>query len=294
MPLSPIVIAALRHGLGNQMFQYAMGRALAERLGVPLKLDLTECKNHPTRPFALGGFRVPVVEATRDEICALRPEASPLRRRIERTGLLRPRTSERVFQESRFYHFDPRVLELEAPVYVDGFWQSARYFETLRPRLAQEFVPRERATGAAAALLERIEAVEAVCVHVRRGDYLTHESLRVLPQEYYERAIAEIQARVAAPVFVVFSDDPEWTRAHLRMPEPVIWSFEHGRFSALDDMQLMGACKHFIIANSSFSFWPAWLSSHPGKQVVRASQWFQKPDWHTPELREPDWTMLSA
>ena len=294
MPISPIVIAGVRHGLGNQMFQYAMGRALADRLDVPLKLDLTGCKNHPSRPFALDQLRVPVEEATLEEIHALRPEPSRLRRQIERAGLLRRKTSAHCFVESRFYAFDPRVLELEAPVYLEGFWQSTRYFEALRPRLVQEFTARENLVGTSAALLDRIARVEAVCVHIRRGDYLNHDTLRVLCSDYYERAIAEIRARVAAPVAVVFSDDPEWTRAHLKLPEPVIWTFEHGRFSMLEDMQLMRACKHFIIANSSFSFWPAWLSNHPGKQVVRTTQWFKNRDWVTPDLRQPDWIMLDV
>lgn len=292
MPLQPVVIAAVRHGLGNQMFQYAMGRALAARLDVPLKLDVTG-RGHPTRPFALDRLRVPIVEATRDEVRALRPESSRLRRALGRLGGLGQRP-DHVFTESRFYHFDPRVLELEAPVYVDGFWQSTRYFEALRPRLVEELAPRQDLVGAAAALRDRIAQVDAVCLHVRRGDYLNNGTFRLLPAEYYERALAEIRARVQAPVIVVFSDDPEWTRANVRLPEPLIWSFEHGRFSALEDMQLMRACKHFIIANSSFSFWPAWLSSHPDKQVVRATRWFQNPEWAAPELRQPDWIMLDA
>jgi hypothetical protein len=292
MPLQPVVIAAVRHGLGNQMFQYAMGRALAVRLGVPLKLHVTG-RDHPTRPFALNLLRVPIVEATGVEVRALRPHASRLRRTLERFGLKGP-GSAHVFTESHFYHFDFRVLALEAPVYLDGFWQSARYFEALRPQLVEEFTPREGLVGAAAALRDRIAQLNAVCVHVRRGDYLTDETFRLLPADYYERALAEIRARVAAPVPVVFSDDPEWTRANLRLPDPVIWSFEHGRFAAIEEMQLMRACKHFIIANSSFSFWPAWLSNHPQKQVVRATRWFRNPEWTSPDLRQRDWIMLDA
>jgi hypothetical protein len=293
MRLQPVVIAAIRHGLGNQMFQYAMGRALAVRLGVPIKLDVTG-RDHPTRPFALDRLRVRIVEATRVEVRALCPEASRLRRRIERLGLRRPAGSAHVFTERHFYRFDSRVLELEAPVYVDGFWQSTRYFEALRPQLAEEFAPREDLVGAAAALRDRIARLDAVCVHVRRGDCVNNQLFRLLPAEYYERALAAIRARVAAPVLVVFSDDPEWTRANLRLPAPVIWTFEHGCFSAIDEMQLMRACKHFIIANSSFSFWPAWLSNHPQKQVVRATRWFRNPEWTSPDLRQTDWIMLDA
>jgi hypothetical protein len=215
------------------MFQYAMGRALAVRLGVPIKLHVTG-KDHPTRPFALDLLRMTIVEATRGEVRALRPEASRLRRSLERLGL-RPNAGSHVFTESYFYHFDSRVLELEAPVYVDGFWQSTRYFEALRLQLIEEFAPREGLAGAAAALHDRITQLNAVCVHVRRGDYLSDGTFRLFPVEYYQRALAEILARVANPVPVVFSDDPEWTRANLKLPDPVIWIFEHGCFSAVHE-----------------------------------------------------------
>jgi hypothetical protein len=90
----------------------------------------------------------------------------------------------------------------------------------------------------------------------------------------------------------VFSDDPAGVRASLRLPEPVLWASDFGERSALQDLRLMSACKHFVIANSTFSWWPAWLSDHPGKQVIAPARWFRNPAWDASQLRPPEWMAL--
>jgi hypothetical protein len=235
---------------------------------------------------------VPLVQATAAEIDALCPTPSRTRRMLQQVGVLREEAGSRCFREQHYYSFDPRVLELQAPVYVNGFWQSARYFEHLREQLVSELQLRPEVEAEPLPLLARIAELEAVAVHVRRGDYLTHPDFRLLDADYYAQAAEVLRARVNAPCFVVFSDDPEWARANLRLPELVIWSFDHGRHSALQDFRMMKACKHFITANSSFSFWSAWLGQHPGKTVACPACWFRNPEWSAAELRAPDWIAL--
>lgn len=283
--------------MGNQMFQYAMGRALADRLGVPLKLDLSGYRRHPPRPYALHHFAIRAEEASPAEVGELKPALPPYERFARKLGLLGGRpprriTSRTCFYESTFYHFDRRIDALEAPVYVDGFWQSARYFEHIRPTLQRDFAITTPLDPGAAPLLDRVRDVEAVCVHVRRGDYASDPIFWLLTPEYYERAVGEMLARVRSPVFVVFADDPTWARSELRLPEPVIWTFEHGKRSAIEDTRLMLACKHFVIANSTFSWWPAFLSDPTETVVVRPTRWFRNEAWEADELDRVGWIAL--
>ena len=293
-----LVFVSAHDGLGNQMFQFALGRALADRLGVPLKLDLTAFKRDPPRPYALHHFAIRAGEASPEEIRRLKPAAPWLERLGRAVRLLeggkrydRP-TVPTCFYESLFYHFDQRVAELQAPIYVDGFWQSTRYFEQIRPALVEDFAIESPIAEGAAALLERVRGLEGVCVHVRRGDYLTDGMFHLLPHSYYEQGAALVRERVRSPVFVVFSDDPRWARENVHLPEPVIWSFEHGRRSAIEDTRLMLACKHFVIANSTFSWWPAFLSEHPEKIVILPERWFANETWDADELRVTGWVTL--
>jgi hypothetical protein len=292
---SASVIASIHDGMGNQMFQYAMAKALADRLGARLLLDLSAFAHEPPRPYALSHFAIRAGSASADEIRALRPES--LLSRAARAAGLRPRQRPRVntptyFYETKFYHYDPQVESLRAPIYLDGFWQSARYFERIKSELAEDFAIASPIDPGNVALLERVRSVEAICVHVRRGDYQTDAIFHLLPLSYYEQAAELMRERVRAPVFVVFSDEPAWAHEHLRLPGEVIWTFDHGQRSAIEDMRLMLACKHFVIANSTFSWWPAFLSQHPTKVVVRPTRWFTNETWDADELREDSWISL--
>jgi len=179
---------------------------------------------------------------------------------------------------------------------ADGQWQTAAL--SWSPNAAPPAMDHaESGTTAPSAetdagTTEPAPAGETKIYRVQRGDYVTHPDFRLLEADYYAQAAELLRARVTAPCFVVFSDDPEWARENLKLPEPVIWSFDHGRHSALQDFRMMKACKHFITANSSFSFWPAWLGQHPGKTVACPARWFRNPEWSADELRAPDWIAL--
>lgn len=291
-PIADIVVAAIHDGFGNQLFQYAMGRALALRLGVPLALDLGTLGPRADRAYALDALAIEAALATRAQVRALRPDTRPLTRALRRLGVPGAGPPATFFAETSFYHHDPRVLSLRAPIYVDGFWQSARYFEHIRDRLEVELRPRTPPSAELAASLAWAEAQPTVAVHVRRGDYLSSEIFWPLPLDYYARAADEVQRRVPSAVFVVFSDDPAWTHQHLKLPGEVRWSWELGATDTIGSYRLMSSCRHFVIANSSFSWWPAFLHAAPEALVVAPQRWFHNPEWEAQELLSSRWHLL--
>jgi hypothetical protein len=114
----------------------------------------------------------------------------------------------------------------------------------------------------------------------------------MVPLEYYAQAGKWIAERAPNPVFCVFSNDPEWARERLTLPGETILAADHTGGTPIEDYHLMGACRHFIIANSTFSWWPAWLADHPEKHVVAPAHWFERDDWRAPGLQLPEWKLL--
>lgn len=269
-------------GLGNQLFQYAAGRRLAVARGTELVLDLGwfrhDAPHYATpRTYELQDIPLPV------RMISLPPETisrweGGLRARARRWPSRRTRLPV-IRQQDDTVGVDERVLSAPADVVLIGYWQSERYFhdvaETIRADLELPAAPAPRYW----ALLDAIHSSEAVAVHVRRGDYVTvprtarfHGSL---PTSYYHHAMRRVAERVSArPRVFVFSDDPEWAEEHLSFELPT----EHvGRsgWPPAAELRLMASCRHHVIANSSFSWWAAWLAEHPGQVVVTPSAWFR-------------------
>ena len=159
-----------------------------------------------------------------------------------------------------------------------------------------EFTFREEPKEEDRGMIQRIRATTAVAVHVRRGDYVSEPSTHAVhgtcALDYYERAAQLIAAQSEHPHFFVFTDDPAWARAHLQLPFPSTLVSETVGERDCEDLRLMSRCQHFIIANSSFSWWGAWLGSHPGKVVVAPQRWFATDVHDTRDIVPPGWTRL--
>lgn len=259
-----MVVAKLYGGLGNQMYQFAAGTALSLRLGTSLYVDtgwFEIVKGHPNateRTFELGVFG----------ISAKKPGIV-----TKLTLHLNPLT---VFQEEGF-NYQPGFEKLSGNVALDGYWQSYKYFEGCSDHIRKlyQFVnPPSKDTSKA---LAEIKGVESISLHIRRGDYVNQERTKfigVLPINYYEAAIKNIEKRTKNPVFFVFSDEPEWCKQNLKLPTNTIFISDLYTSTTEDDLRLMSACKHHIIANSSYSWWGAWLNSNPEKIVCAPKRWF--------------------
>jgi hypothetical protein len=299
---APLVITRLIGGLGNQMFQYAAARALALRRGAALKLDLSGFSVPGVgtkRRYELGSLRIQANAATEAELAHFGPSRKLRPVRLARARrLLRINWRRRawpVYQEPHF-HFDPTITELSPPVYLDGFWQSEKYFSDIAETLRQEFTPAVAFDSENAAVAKHIDVVNAVSLHVRRGDYVTDTTTNryhgICSPDFYRRAVDYVAIRLERPHLFIFSDDQQWTRANLRFALPMTFVDVNSPDRGYRDMQLMARCRHHIVANSSFSWWGAWLSPPRGKIVVAPRHWFSASSNDTRDLIPPNWVRL--
>jgi hypothetical protein len=218
-----------------------------------------------------------------------------LDRVLRRLRLDRPEGDWPIYREPHF-EFDPAVPELQAPCYLDGYWQSERYFSDIAGVLRRDFTARAPLNRQNEALAAGIDVVNAVSLHVRRGDYVddptTNRFHGICSPDYYERALAFIIARAGMPELFVFSDDQQWARANLRFSVPMTFIDANPPDRGHLDMYLMARCRHNIIANSSFSWWGAWLNPSSEKIIVAPQRWFSNSGHDTRDLIPPSWARL--
>jgi hypothetical protein len=282
-------------GLGNQMFQYATGRRLSLVRGVPLKLDVSSyADDRFGRSYRLDNFNIVADVATPAEIATLSGRVRKGRQgrlyRVAQRHL--PFRWRRYIEEVR-HGYSPGVMNASSNVYIDGYWQCDQYFSDMRETLQQELTLRWQLNESSHLILKQIEMRESVSLHVRRKDYVTissvEERLGPCPIEYYTDAVRILEASIKAPHFYIFSDDIEWVKQNLKLDYPVTYMDHNGADRDYEDMHLMSLCKHHIIANSSFSWWGAWLSKNPGKVVIAPRRWFKNMNSESIDLVPKSW-----
>lgn len=272
------VITRLNGGLGNQLFQYAAGRALAERLGVSLKVDISEFETYLLRRFELDQFATSAGIATPEELAGFVINPSRFQRYYSRFAIsLGLGLNNIAFRENKF-GYDNAFEKIRHPTYLNGYWQSEKYFKSAEDKLRRELCLADRLGEASQKILDQILQCQAVSLHIRRGDYITNSSAAavhgVCPLDYYYSAIRQIATLVQNPCFFVFSDDPQWAKDNLKISYPIQFVEANGPDRAVEDMWLMKSCKHHIIANSSFSWWAAWLNERLDNIVIAPRIWF--------------------
>lgn len=288
------VTVRLIGGLGNQLFQYAAARALALRHGAQVKLDLSGFESYGLRRYELDSYSIAASIATPDELAAIdarQPTGALLDRLLSR---LRPRPAQH-YREPHF-HYDPELARQALPIFMDGYWQSERYFADAADVIRRDLTPRDALEPNNAAVAAEIGQVNAVSLHVRRGDYVSNSHTNayhgVCSLDYYRAAVAHIRSTVAEPHLFVFSDDHDWTRENLKLDLPTTYVIANSADRGFRDMQLMSLCRHHVIANSSFSWWGAWLNPSPEKIVVAPALWFAASENDTRDLVPAAWTRL--
>jgi hypothetical protein len=290
-----MIVVRLMGGLGNQMFQYATARRLAHRVKAPLKFDMSFFPAQQKRRFRLDKWRTLGEPASEREIARFYPTSRKVQIRTAIACAIRFRPTPRLLVEQGA-RFDPQVLAARDEAYLDGYWQSEKYFADIAALLREEFTPRLEPGAEAARLAAEMAATTAVSVHVRRGDYVSEERTAqfhpVCSLDYYRDAIARITVRVPAPHFFVFSDEPAWAREHLRFDHPATYVSQSHEDADIEELWLMSRCQHHIVANSSFSWWGAWLNARPGRQVLAPRHWFKTPQDETSDICPPDWELL--
>lgn len=189
------------------------------------------------------------------------------------------------------YEYDFDIMQLSEG-YLDGFWQTWKYFENVQPEIRKAYRFTNDLTGKDKMYMEQIRKTNSVAVHVRRGDYDKHQDIygNICTQVYYQRAISTIIQEVESPFFYFFSNDMEWTKAMFGERDNYIYVEGNSEEQGYIDMQLMSACKHQIIANSSFSWWAAYLNSNPDKKVICPERWINTRA--TPDVYCMDWVKV--
>lgn len=281
-------------GLGNQMFQYAFGRRLAEKHSAELKLDLgfysdkkLNSSYGAVREYDLEMFNIREAIATDDEIARLSKRTT--NRQIDRLLDKILGVKETVLREPH-YHFSQAAFNAPDNRYLIGYWQSEKYFADIENVIRADFTFREPPSKKASEILERVKNSNSVGVHVRRGDFLVHPLNGVYGVDYYRIGEQHITERVSDPHYFVFSDDIEWCRDNLRFAGPTEFvDDEFDGHKLRDDFRLISACKHFIIANSSFSWWAAWLGENADKVVVAPHSWALDQTIDKSEMYLPGW-----
>ena len=257
-----MIIVKITGGLGNQLFQYALGRAQSLKLNCDLVLDISFYSRQTLRKYELDRFNIKARLATKAELEKSGAGTHFIARIIRKLGL----TSvfyPKYIKELESIRYVSKIDECTSGSYLEGYWQNPQYFEEYKKVLCEDFEPVESISATAIRWLEKIKNSESVSLHVRRGDYVenahTNSVHGVCSLEYYRKAIAHVQQTIETPAFYIFSDDIHWCKDNFGFINNA--NFVDDTNTAIDDLILMKNCKANIIANSTFSWWAAWLSN---------------------------------
>lgn len=287
-----MVIVRIWEGLGNQMFQYAYARVLKEK-GVDVRLDLDKAYEDAFEKNKAAERRSNGIQNYKISLPAINVEAygkySYLQRNTVKDRVLYYMGTHSItkykFFEEKELKYSVRAAARKGNCYVKGWFQNQRYFSEIGGILRKEFVPRSK-IKISGKLRAAMEGRESVAVHIRRGDYVKMQN--ALNMAYYHKAMECIKGVYKSPVFLVFSDDLEWVKKNLKREGELIFVNEDGALHDYEELFIMSRCNSNIIANSTFSWWAAWLNKNKGKCVIAPKKWFPEQKYMIPE----SWTLL--
>lgn len=278
-------IVKLNGGLGNQMFQYAFAYVLSKKFESEILLDFTwfeAVKTHENvmpRGFELSHFNTDYKIATDEDLKQIIDEDSRSKLQKVLWTLLKTKKhkpEKNIARQKSAYKFEKDFFTNPDYYYYDGYFQNEKYFKDYREEILKSFSLKDSLDEKNQSVLELVKSLNSVSIHVRRGDYVTLSSANkhhgLCSLEYYEKAIAYIAKKVKNTHFFLFSDDVKWVVENLKIDYPyTVIDFNQNKSHL--DMELMKNCKHNIIANSSFSWWAAWLNENPDKIVISPKNW---------------------
>lgn len=315
-----MIIASLIGGVGNQLFGYAAGRALAHKHGSQLKLD-TYSLDRSFRTYCLDNFNICAEKATTRDIFRLDKTEGLMRllkplspkahfvlyKLAQKTGSFRfitryysyelgtplpPLLVKRVASQ-RLFDFDEDFLILPDDIVLLGTWISYKYFDHIRPVLLNECSVKHDLRGHNRETAEKIKNTASVSIHVRRTDKVNDPEYFVTDINYLNKAMAFFYEKLVNPVFYVFSDDITWCKVNIQKKNAVFVDWNDDAH-AYEDLRLMSLCKHNIIAESSFSWWGAYLNQNPKKIVITppATRWIKRKNSLCEDILPPEWKVF--
>lgn len=296
-----MIIVRLKGGLGNQMFQYALGRALSLKYNVSLKLDVTFLNHRIKVPYFLRpnfNFRSFDLDVFNIKAEIAKPADITLWNRPFFSGQLML-IIDAVLRKLAFlpgweksFNFDEKVFLLGPNAYLEGFWQSEKYFSEITSVIRDDFTLKEELSKESLKLAEEIKNTASLCIHLRKkhGGKLFHETYDL---DYYKEGIDYINKNRKIEKIYIFSDDIEWCKQNIKFSYPTMFvDSEYAGKKGEGHLYLMSICKHFVIPNSTFSWWGAWLSNNPEKIVVAPRDWFVDVAISTVDLIPKNWVRI--
>jgi len=291
-----MIIIRLKGGMGNQMFQYAFGLQMANLLDTELKVDLSSLLDRSKGDFVYRNYDLPIFKINDNLLMnpqVLKTIYKPKIRRV--TKWLRQYIDNgKTFIKEKHFHFQPELVAnpMDNAVY-EGWFQSEKYFKNITPTIRSEFEFIDPIIEISKPLLKEINTTNAICLNVRRTDFLKVDTLNTTDKHYFFNAAKYMTQHIEQPVFYIFSDDVEWCKKNIILDAPtVVVGHEHKGRKFGNYMQLMTACKHFIIPNSSYAWWAVWLNKHPDKIVIAPKNWFNDTSIDTSDLVKEEWIRL--
>lgn len=271
-----MIIVKLKGGLGNQMFQYVFGRSLSLKFNIPVEFDLSSYINRTPgetkRNFELTPFGLDIIERKTERKFS----------RFHFSFLERLSGGRAPILINDNYNIDDLQFSRSANIILDGYFQNEKYFNDYDFLVRNEFLKNRSVYKDQKNIEKKISEENAVCIHVRRGDYVSNPVAnkfhRVLPVSYYTEAIARMRQILPTPEFFFFSDDIEWCKDHFENEANVNFIFFEPERSPVYDLWLMSYCSNFIIGNSSFSWWAAWISESTSKKIIAPKKWIEQPN----------------
>jgi len=293
-----MVIVRLKGGLGNQLFQYAAGLSLSKFHNTELKLDKSYLDTNlnstiTSRRYELNVFNIQANFAASTEVDSLTKYAGNKIARV--VGRNFPSCFSKLFAAETGNNFQPNFFKYPPNTYLDGYWQSEKYFINIEEKLRNNLSYISKPNSENLDLIEKMLSLNSVALHIRRGDYLLDKTKDVYAScnsEYYNNAIEYVVRKSGNIKLFVFSDNIEWVQKNMDLPIDSIFVANNTGSNSFEDMRLMSMCKHNIIANSSFSWWGAWLNSNKSKIVVAPSKWFNDSKLDTTDLLPESWIRL--
>jgi len=296
-----MIIVNISGGLGNQMFQYAAARRLSYIHHTPLKLDLNQFNNQTERKFGLDKFQIKLDFATKEDVnflvnSSLLQILPVIPSRFQPLYIKLLKLKYKFLVNEKHFHFDESILNTSKDAYLLGYFQSEKYFFDIKNIIRKEFICRFTQSEENKMILNKIKRTTSVSIHFRLTDRIyekgKNEFHGVLDFSYYHKAISILSARIKKAVFFVFSDDPNWVKNHFKINHKLEYIDTNSSDQDYEDLRLISNCKYHIIANSTFSWWGAWLSENKDKIVIVTKKWFRNSSLNSQDLIPDSWLRL--
>lgn len=295
------IITKISGGLGNQLFQYAAGKALAVKHNVPLLLDITyydqQNSNDTPRYYSLDKFTISASIAEKTYIDSIKYPKSKFNKILFKVvDILQfpPNCMHRCIEKGHDYNIS--FTRSNKNTYLIGYWQSEKYFAHYSDVIRKEFTIKNSINGYNQQIMEKICSTNSVAIHIRRGDYFSNPTINSIhgieDYTYYYTAIKTVASQQKNPEFYIFSDEPEWVAKNFKIDYPSTIVDNNDSENVHEDLRLMSSCKHIIIANSTLSWWAAWLNAHSNKMVIAPGTWFKNKTVNTGDRYPPAWQIL--